>query len=341
MGPKIIPESLFHLEELAHHILNTIIISHESDVDGVFSAAIALQRYPQGRIFFTSYGKENFNRVFNLVYTEILESSCKGMVIFTDLGLNEELIEIVTEFFSFLRSNSWEILWIDHHPWPSKSIEFFKTEQGISRLVLDNSGRKCAAELVYEYFLLGNNKARLLASIAHTSDFLLNDQIYPPLPELITYYKNIPNFYSKLRELAIKASSGVLWDVTMQQEYLVYCKHRDESKSESIKKMQIVELSNGMKIAVIPSSPYIQVSLFSEEIFREAKLDAIFFLSDEGKVSIRRNNPNIKCNEIASNLLEGGGHEYAAGGHIRSEPTKIDMVISELRNATEISLTKQ
>lgn len=321
--------------------MNTIIVSHESDVDGVFSAAIVLQRYPQGRIFFTSYGKENLIRVFNLVYNEVLGSSSRGMIIFTDLGLNEELIEMVTELFSFLRANSWEILWIDHHPWPSKSIELFQGEQGISKLVLDNSGTKCAAELVYEYFLPGNNKARLLASIAHSSDFLLKDQIYPPLPELITYYKNIPNFYSKLTELAIKASNGVLWDVTMQFEYLAYCKHRDESKSESIKKMQIVELSNGMKLAVIPSSPYIQASLFSEEIFRETKLDALFFLSDEGKVSIRRNNPNIKCNEIASNLLEGGGHEYAAGGHIRSEPTKMDSVISELRNATEITLTKQ
>jgi oligoribonuclease NrnB/cAMP/cGMP phosphodiesterase (DHH superfamily) len=321
--------------------LNIIIISHESDVDGVFSAAIALQRYPQGRVFFTSYGKENFNRVFDLVYGEVLKSTSKGVVIFTDLGLSEELVEITSELFSFLHSNSWEVLWIDHHPWPLKSIELFNSEKETSRLVLDSSGKKCAAELTYDYMLPDNNKAKLLASIAHTSDFLLNDQIYPPLPELIIYYKNIPNFYSKLTELAIKVSNGVLWDLTMQQEYLQYCKYRDESKSESIKKMQVVELSNGMKMAVIPSSPYIQASLFSEEIFRESSIDAIFFLSDEGKVSIRRNNPNIKCNKIASNLLEGGGHEYAAGGHIKSEPSKMHMVIMELKNALEKSLTKK
>jgi oligoribonuclease NrnB/cAMP/cGMP phosphodiesterase (DHH superfamily) len=321
--------------------LNIIIISHESDVDGVFSAAIALERFPQGRVFFTSYGKENFRRVFELVYREVLASSSKGLVIFTDLGLNEDLVETITELFSFLQSNSWEVLWIDHHPWPTKSIELFNSKVGMTKLVLDNSGIKCAAELVYDYLLPGNNKAKLLASIAHTSDFLLNDQIYPPLPELITYYKNIPNFYSKLTELATKASNGILWDITMQEEFLLYCKYRDESKSESIKKMQIVELNNGMKMALIPSSSYIQASLFSKEIFQESKLDVIFFLSEEGKVSIRRNNPKIKCNEIASKLLEGGGHEYAAGGRIRSDPSNTEIAVRELKNAIESSLTKR
>lgn len=321
--------------------MKVIIVSHESDVDGVFSAAIALQRYSQGKVFFTSYGKENFSRIFDLIYREVLELSSKGLVIFSDLGLNEELIEIVSELFSFLRSNCWEVLWIDHHPWPTKSIELFNSEIKTRKLVLDNSGEKCAAELVYDYLLPGNIKARQLASIAHTSDFLLNDQIYPPLPELITYYKNIPNFYSKLTELAVKVSNGILWDTTMQQEFFIYCRHRDEAKMESIKKMQTIELNNGMKMAVIPSNTYIQASLFSQEVFRETRVDVVFFLSDEGKVSIRRNNPNIKCNKIASKLLEGGGHEYAAGGHVRSKPGRMDSIVAELKNATELTIAEK
>ena len=318
--------------------MNVILISHESDVDGIFSAAIALQRYPQAKVVFTSYGKENFSRVCDIVYREVLSHAGNGLLVFTDLGLNEDLIEIVSDLFDFIESNRWDIIWIDHHPWPNKSLEFFKSKDKSRKLILDTSGRKCAADLVYEYMLNDNAKAMLLASIAHTSDFLLKDQNYPPLPELIVYYKNISNFYSKLTELAGKISEGILWDTTMQQEFIEYVKLRDEAKIEAMKKMQTVVINKGIKMVVIPTSPYIQASLFSDEIFEDSDLDVIFLLSEEGKVSIRRRNPEIKCNKIASALLEGGGHEYAAGGHIKSNPANLSDVISELRIATELSL---
>jgi hypothetical protein len=35
--------------------------------------------------------------------------------------------------------------------------------------------------------------------------------------------------------------------------------------------------------------------------------------------------------------MEGGGHKYAAGGKIRSDPEDIDKVILELGNAVENS----
>ena len=46
------------------------------------------------------------------------------------------------------------------------------------------------------------------------------------------------------------------------------------------------------------------------------------------------------CNDIAAELLEGGGHQYAAGGKIRSNPLDITQIIIELRNAVENSLKR-
>ena len=317
--------------------MNSIIVSHESDVDGVFSASIALIRYPQSKLIFSSYGKDNFLRISDLIYKEVVASQGNGLVIFTDLGLNDESISSISDIFSFLKSNSWSVLWIDHHPWSESALNFFHNDKAL-QLILDRGGNKCASELIYEHLLYGNNRAKQLASIAHTSDYLLKDQDIPPLPELIVYYRTLSNFYSKLTLLAKRISDGVLWDTEMQADYNAYVSLRNEAKLRSLKMLRTQKLSSGLNMAVVPVSSYIQTSLFSEEIFQKTAADVVFFFNKEAKVSIRRNNPIIECNKIANGLIEGGGHEYAAGGKMKSDPGQMDEVIKELQNATEMWL---
>ena len=319
--------------------MNVIIVSHESDVDGVFSASIVLMRYPQAKTLFTSYGKENFSRISDLIYREINAVSGPGLLVFCDLGLNEEIISLISEIFGFVCSNSWSIVWVDHHPWTPEALGLFSGNGHDQReLIHDSTGKKCASELVYEFLLKDNHMAKGLALMAHASDFLLKDQFLPPLPELIIYYRTLPDFYSRLTWLSRKISRGILWDTEMQEEYINYSKLRDKSKVNAWKELREIELSNGIKIAVVPTGPYIQSSLFSEEIFEKNSFDIIFFLTKDGKVSIRRKNLILNCNDIALELLEGGGHNYAAGGKIRSDPEDINSVITELIEAVENSL---
>jgi uncharacterized protein len=320
--------------------LNSIIVSHESDVDGVFSASIALMRYPQSKMFFTSYGKDSFLRISDLIYKQVISSQGIGLVIFTDLGLNDESISSISDTFNFLESNSWSVLWIDHHPWSENASILFEKHKTF-HLVLDTGGNKCASELTFEHLLYGNDIAKQLASIAHTSDYLLKDQDVPPLPELIVYYRTLSDFYSKITHLAKRVSEGVLWDTEMQSDFKTYVNLRNEAKSKSLKKIRKQNLSGGLTMAIIPVSTYIQISLFSEEIFQKTAVDLAFFYNDEGKVSIRRNNPIIKCNKIAHELIEGGGHEYAAGGKMKSNPAQIDEVLEELQDATKTWLEKE
>ena len=136
--------------------MNSIIVSHESDVDGVFSASIALMRYPQSKLVFSSYGKDNFLRISDLIYKEVVSTQGNGLVIFTDLGLNDESISSISDIFNFLMSNSWSVLWIDHHPWSEGALDLFNKDKD-RRLVLDRGGNKCASELMYEHLLFENN----------------------------------------------------------------------------------------------------------------------------------------------------------------------------------------
>jgi oligoribonuclease NrnB/cAMP/cGMP phosphodiesterase (DHH superfamily) len=313
--------------------MKVIIFSHESDLDGLYSATIGLMRYPQAMTVFLGYGIDNFNKLGNFIQSATLYSSSpkevRGKIIIADLGLNDELIETCRKIFADAASNAWKIMWVDHHPWSDRAIEAVRP---FVEIVLDASGRKCAAELMYETLLPGNIVAEKLASMAHTMDFLTNNQYLTPISELIRYYQTFPDFYYRLSSLASKSSKGILWDIEMQNDYNDYVRLREEAKEQVFASMQIREAGR-FKVAYIQSSPYLQSSLFSQEVFSKANTDLVMLYSTKGKVSIRRNNDAISCRSIAANLPEGGGHDYAAGATFKSDPSDTAAVISELQVA--------
>jgi uncharacterized protein len=320
-------------------MVKVIIFSHESDLDGLYSTAIGLMRYPQAMTVFLGYGAENFNKLGNFIYsaTRYSSSSESGQIVIADLGLNDELIETCRKTFSDAVLKGWRIMWVDHHPWSEHAIAAVRP---FVEIVLDVSGKKCAADLMYETLLPGNTLAAKLASMAHTMDFFTRDQYLTPISELIRYYQTFPDFYHRLSDLAVKSARGVLWDVEMQNDYNNYVRLRDEAKAQVFASMQIREAGK-FKVAYAQSSPYLQSSLFSEEVFAKTNTDVMILYSTKGKVSIRRNNDAISCRSIAANLSEGGGHDYAAGATFKSDPSDTAAVISELQAAVVKALASK
>jgi oligoribonuclease NrnB/cAMP/cGMP phosphodiesterase (DHH superfamily) len=318
--------------------MKIIIFSHEADLDGLYSAAIGLLRYPQAMTVFLGYGAENFNKLENFIKSATRYSSRyqdEGKIIIADLGLNDELIETCKKIFSDAASNGWKIMWVDHHPWSDQAIEAVKP---FVEIVLDSSGRKCAADLMYETLLPGNIVAEKLAGMAHTMDFFTNNQYLTPISELMRYYQTFPDFYYRLSDLASKSSKGILWDVEMQNDYNDYVRLRDEAKEHVFSSIQIREEAGKFKVAYVQSSPYLQSSLFSQEVLSKTNADLVMLYSTKGKVSIRRKNDAISCRSVAANLPEGGGHEYAAGATFKSDPSDTAAVISELQAAVTKAL---
>ena len=259
-----------------------------------------------------------------------------GIVLISDLGMNDDsnLVEICSKIFDYLEQNNWKATWIDHHPWPIKVVNTFARR---IELVLDDSGNKCAADLMYGYLLKDNVMAAKLASMAHAMDFFTKEEYLTPVAELIRYYSNFEDFYERLTKLARKASEGILWDIEMGIEYSHYVNLRDYEKKESISSMKIKDV-DGIKVVFVKSSRNIQNSLFADELFSLTKADIVMLYNSKGDVSIRRNNDSIACNQIASNLSNGGGHQFAAGASFRSNPLDVDAVISELEAAIRASL---
>lgn len=311
--------------------MKVIIFSHESDLDGLYSAAIGLMRYPQAITVFLGYGTEDFKKLGDYIYSsahlDTPESS--GNLFIADLGLNDDLIEFCVKMFSDATLKGWKIMWVDHHPWSQKAVEAIRP---FVHIVLDTSSKKCASELMYETLLPGNSLAARLAGMAHTMDFFTKDQYLTPISELIRYYQTFPDFNYRMSDLARKSAKGILWDVDMQRDFNIYVRLRDVAKKQAFASM-LVRQTGRFKVAYVQSDPYLQSSLFSEEVFSTTNADLVMFHSSKGKVSIRRNNLAISCSEIASNLAEGGGHDYAAGAKFTSNPSDTAAVIGELEAA--------
>jgi len=228
-------------------------------------------------------------------------------------------------------------MWVDHHPWSQEAIDAVRP---LVEIVLDAYGNKCAADLMHKTLLPDNALAGRLAGMAHTMDFFTKDQYLTPISELIRYYQTFPDFYDRLSGLARKSAKEILWDVEMQDDYNDYVRLRDKAKEQVFATMQIRQVGR-FDIAYIQSSPYLQSSLFSEEVFARTNADLAMFYSVKGKVSIRRNNDSISCRDVAANLPEGGGHAYAAGATFKSDPADIPAVISELEAAVIKALPSQ
>ena len=305
--------------------MRVILFSHESDVDGIFSTAIGLIRYPQARTFFLDYSKESFMKIINQFFFSN-ESQEKNLYIISDLGFNDSLLSIFKSTLNNLNKIKNEIIWVDHHPWSKNTIDEIHS---FVELILDDSGKKCATELMYERFLLDNDYAKHLANIAHSTDFFVKDQYITPLPEIIRYYLTFNDSYERLSKLAHKISMGVLWDIQLSEDYKKYEFFRDNDKKQVLEELKIKKIDD-LNVVFVRSTPYLQTSLFSEEIFNKTKADLAIFYGKNGKISIRRNNEKIDCNAIALKLIDGGGHKFAAGGTIRSDPNNIEDIISEI-----------
>jgi uncharacterized protein len=305
--------------------MRVILFSHESDVDGIFSTSIGLIRYPQARTFFLDYSKESFMKIINQIFFSN-ESQQKAIFIISDLGFNDSLLNIFKNTLINCNKIKNEIIWVDHHPWSKNTIEEISP---FIELTLDDTGKKCASELMYERFLLDNTYARHLASLAHTTDFFLKDQYLTPLPELIRYYLTFNDSYERLAKLARKISQGILWDIEMSEDFKKYEFLRDIDKNKVLKEIKMRRIDN-LNVVFVRTTPYIQTSLFSEEIFKRTNADLAIFYSKNGKISIRRNNDKIDCNAIALKLIDGGGHKFAAGGTLHNNSNNIEDIMSEI-----------
>jgi uncharacterized protein len=309
--------------------MRVIICSHEADVDGVYSASVALMKYPDADVLFYNYGIDNFTKMYDYLKFESKKTR-NGLAIISDLGVNNEVIDLCKDSIEYLVNNRWSVTWVDHHPWPRKALTSIRKR---ANLFHDSSGNKCATELMYEEFKYKNKIAEQLSLIAHSSDFMSNIKNYDSrVSELIHFYRNNADVKEKLKSLVLKSSRGILWDADMQRDYTKFIKISEFQKRASLKTLVIKKILS-FNVAFVFTYPYVQTSLFAQELFSNFKIDLALLFNRNGKVSIRRNTDKISCSKIASHLIEGGGHEFASGGRLKNDARNFKACIAEMQKA--------
>jgi oligoribonuclease NrnB/cAMP/cGMP phosphodiesterase (DHH superfamily) len=316
--------------------MRIIICTHEADIDGLYSASVALMKFPHSNISFYDYGVKSFKKMFEYLKYESKKAT-GGLAIISDLGINDKTVfNLFQETIQYLKKRHWSVIWVDHHPWDRNSL---LSARKMVKLFLNSTGKKCATEIMYEKFMYKNKIAEQLKLIAHSSDFMTNLKNHDSrLSELIHYYRISENSKKNLEPLVQKASRGILWDSDMQREYTKFIKISDFQKKESLKTLTILKILS-FNVAFVFTYPYVQTSLFSHELFTNTKVDLAILFNRTGKVSVRRNTDKISCRKIASFLVEGGGHEFASGGKLKSNPKDVKGCIEELKEAIVRALT--
>ena len=316
--------------------MRVIICTHKADIDGIYSAAVALMKFPNSKVSFYDYGLNNFKKMFEYLKYES-EKTKSGLAIISDLGINDDnVFDLCLDTIQYLKKRQWSVIWIDHHPWHRKSLILIRK---LVRLFFDSSGNKCATEIIYEKLMYKNKIAEQLKLIAHSSDFMTNLKSHDSrLSELIHFYKISINSERNLESLVQKASRGILWDSEMQNDYTKFIKVCDYQKQASLKTLRIKKIFS-FNVAFVFTHPYVQASLFSHELFSNMKIDLAMLFNRRGKVSIRRNTAKISCRKIASYLVEGGGHEFASGAKLKSKTRDVNACINEMEQAIVKALT--
>jgi len=294
-------------------------ITHQQDIDGLFCGAILKNAFPDTLVYLTNYGHRNILNIANTIETNIIKSKKQGTVIISDLSVNnKEEAYIIKAVGIKARERSWNLIWIDHHPWRPEVKDVIQSFATV--LLSKESKQKCASELVCDVLNIKRTACIRMAKFAHIVDFRLPEiNNLPPLPKMVRYYLSFPDYYKKLQSIISKASKGIFWDNELQEEYeSKYLPLKDLALKEALGSI-LVTIIHNYKVGVIESPKILSKGVLSEMVYKlYDDLDILFLFSPDGKISIRRKSgSDIRCDLIAQKL-NGGGHSYAAAGIIKS-----------------------
>ncbi len=318
---------------------NSLIFSHEQDVDGLLSAAVLRMVYPHSEVILTNYGFQNMLAVRNKILS-FTQSHNLGTIIISDIGVNYESYLPVYDALSISKQRGFSNIWIDHHVWPEGMEEKFSP---ICEMVLcsetemgRNGLKKCATELCIERFAPARGYAKTLGCIAHRTDFPESVKFpLPPLTGLISYYLGKKELNHKLYSVILdNVSLGILWNTEMQEDMIEASRLIDASIMRSIRSMVIREFIfkppgsiqevRNVRVAIAKADSFVSRSLLLGKIIDESEIDLAMAYTPDGKLSVRRRYDlnekalQIDCSKVAAGFREGGGHPGAAGGFLKT-----------------------
>ncbi|MEM3670723.1 MAG: DHHA1 domain-containing protein [Thermoprotei archaeon] len=291
------------------------IFAHRVDLDGLMSAAIYLRSFPDSEVSFVNYGRENIGR-----FTQTLNKAVGRLqeVVIADFGLDDENLDSVTSALNQVILSGIRVSWLDHHVWSEEALSRIKSV-GVN-LVKVPDREACGAQLVYRMFGRGDAYSGMLAEAAASTDFHMevNDQI-KALASAVDFYNNMfepAECDTKLERLARNISKGILMDAQTYSDFLEYRRLLKEGTEKLLRSVSVHSVGS-LTVAVGFREPPLGATVACDMI-REKFPSDLQVVIKRREISVRRTNSAVNCAKIAR-ALNGGGHDYAAGGELQFE----------------------
>ncbi|MEE8168464.1 MAG: hypothetical protein V3T58_06290 [Candidatus Hydrothermarchaeales archaeon] len=278
-----------------------IAIAHDRDVDGLACHAI-LRRY--------CFSSDRKIRHIFADYTDLclkvegIRGSRGEEIVIADLGFSEPVAGCLPLLKELAKDN--EVKWFDHHDWSGVKIP--------RSIKLHVDMEHCAAELVAGNYMPRDDVALKLAALARAQDFMEKNN------DAWRLYDVISAGFDKLHLVKLLAK-GVFWNIELETCYRDYQEVKDQGFVYLKEHSKYYRIGEWMCLMGY-SKDELSSTIASTHLL-EKKSDFAICTWPNGKMSFRRNNPEIDLKKIAA-LFKGGGRETAAGGHYEGEVTEED-----------------
>ncbi len=291
---------------------NLFSLTHQSDIDGVGSAALIKMNYglPSKNMFFTDYSVENVTKSA----TAIKKAAKEGAVlIIADFGLNKLIEDQMSGLIDNIKKKKGSVYWFDHHPWSEEHIRRIASK--CDAAIVNENAKFCATEIVRNELMLNSKFCKRFAEIVHHCDFNLMPKekqkrdLFIAYGMCITSYNQIKNYQKrcdKLRHAAGVIAAGKFSDKMMERDAAKFDKMNKERISDMIKNKLFI-----LDTVAVGFQKRVQATVAGSEIIKKSGKDISIYVNlDNMQGHIRTVKAN--CTPLAV-YLGGGGHPHASG----------------------------
>lgn len=277
-----------------------VLINHALDLDGLGSQAI-LKKYFEGlgeelKLFYTIYPN----------FIELVQEAIKlkpKKIIIADIGFNESFKEIFSIFKKAVNKGI-QISWFDHHLVDSQIQEQLKR----ILFIYLNDPKRCASQIIFDYFLPKDQIAKEIAKYAYDADF--NEKKFPisqNLQMIIAHNRENSKILEKIVDLL---SKGKFNDNFIKNEIKKAQKWKDEQIIKIEDNYKTYSIENGKNLAI--SFAKFSASRISRTLEAKYPNNYLFIGFDERTNEVVIRSKHYNCRDIAISY-GGGGHIGRAG----------------------------
>jgi nanoRNase/pAp phosphatase (c-di-AMP/oligoRNAs hydrolase) len=285
------------------------------DLDGAGSLRVLKWIYPSVSITFKTTKVSTFKDEFtNWLKTDKIENYDRVFILDLDVSQHADLVD---------HKN---VVIIDHHLTHVKAKDVYKKAK-----VIVEECTSCAM-LIYRKF---KDKVNLTANqkilIRLVDDYDCYNLVYPESLELNYLFSDLQkgDFPTKIDRFLFEFENGFTGFNHFQKNIILFYKQKVQTAIQNAKYFEAVVRISGKERKLISAITDTAVNDVCQNMLDAGYDVAIVLNPKTNTVSFRTKQTDIDVSKLAEKLVDGGGHQYAAGGKLTEKFIEFSKLFQE------------